>query len=915
MSYVLSLFPPSHQFWTQCARHIIKTKIQGHAELDFSAWRIIVPAFEHAQWLMRAMNDEIGVRFISPRINTLSAWLENVIPPIATPISPSERLMSLYAQLREHAWLKKLFSAQKNTDLLPLAHTLITLSDELTLAMLPRVGDISDKKNIEQHWRQALAQLPMPAQQLVSDEAHLVWRIWQSQLDGQDAISLHFQRLLQLAQLAPDPLIWINPVQPEGVEQQFLTAYAAKQEVQAMSLDWRSAALKSVLVCAWSELLDETSGVEASVVPAGTADLTISPPRNYLATLAANSLEQEAQLGAQTIVQWLQQGQSSIGLIAQDRVVARRIGALLERAHVQMSDETGWKLSTTRAAAALAAWLDVVLTKAETVALLDLLKSPYFAPDAIAEGEEKTAWLMSLERTLLRANVMGGWDAMLGAVEQSPDCAQYCLAFCTQLKCAAQQYSQRKTLSAWLTLTQQDLIDFGIDKSWRSDVAGQQVIQLLEQIQRDCVAVTDVFSFIEWRAFMNSQLESAMFYADQTDQRVVMLPLNGARLRQFDAVLMVGCDAAHLPSPSEERLFFTNAVRRECGLVTREQYQRQQLRDFAALLAMNRNVVLTWQRVQHGEPNPVSPWIERLNLCLQQAGQQALPAHEAPLSTRTLPVIKVQQPRPVAPCLAPTQLSASGYNSFIACPYQFFAARMLGLSSWEELSDLPEKRDYGVWAHAILEKYHHALKAQPHLYPPDKQVELLTTISRNLFAQVLVSYPAALGYSQRWEKIIPLYVAWAQRYAQSDWEFEMAEVWLEKTLQWEGGQITLHGKIDRIDKHHEGEYAVLDYKTMTQATLTKKLQSAEDHQLPFYGLLAESSNRTISSAHYVALEQTYEKISHVSAPDYLTWRQELKSAIVLQMTAIQQGSALPAQGINQVCQYCEVRGLCRKGAW
>jgi ATP-dependent helicase/nuclease subunit B len=81
-------------------------------------------------------------------------------------------------------------------------------------------------------------------------------------------------------------------------------------------------------------------------------------------------LEQEAQFAAQTILDWLQQGKSHIALIAQDRVAARRIRALLERAQVYVADETGWKLSTTRSAAALAAWFEVVATRADTEAIL-----------------------------------------------------------------------------------------------------------------------------------------------------------------------------------------------------------------------------------------------------------------------------------------------------------------------------------------------------------------------------------------------------------------------------------------------------------------------------------------------------------------------------------------------------------------
>jgi len=899
------LFPPSDQFWTRCARHLIQTRDDQHSPLDFSALRVIVPAYEHAQWLSRAMAAELGAHFIPPRFNTLSAWLDMQKPSDfdRQSVSEGERLMALYAQLRDHAWLKKLFSARKNTDLLPLAQTLITLSDELTEAMLPLAVQGGQ---LQQVWQQALAQMPVPAQQLLSDEAQLVWQIWQSQLDGQDRISLRFQKMMEMARRAPDVLVWINPVLPQGLDQLFLNAYALKQHVQVVSLDWHAPALLPVFVQAWQEMVEQDDSVPAQVD---------SAPCNQIALIAADSLEQEAQLGAQTVIEWLQQGKSSIALIAQDRVVARRIRALLERAAVHVLDETGWKLSTTRAASVLAAWFDVIVTRADTVMLLDLIKSPYFVPDCMAACEEKSAWVMNIELTLLRSNVIGGWEAIAGALNATPECA----ALIEQLKNSASQYVQRKTLTQWLLLTQHSLAEFGIAGCWHSDAAGLQVARLLEQLRLDCADLSDTFSFAEWRVFINLQLEGCAFESARHDQRVVMLPLNGARLRRFDAVLMAGCDAAHLPSQPQEVLFFTNAVRRECQLITREQRTRQQLRDFTEVLCVNPVTVLTWQRSQRGEDNPVSPWIERLNLCLQQNGLEPLPFHPIAPGSQTLTAITEYQPRPAAPELLPATLSASAYNRLIACPYQFFATRMLGLSTLDSLSDLPEKRDYGGWLHAILKKYHDTLKASSELLSIDAQNALLLRISQQEFEAILKASPAALGMSKRWEKVIPAYVDWSCRYLQSGWQFELGEVWLEKMLEWEERgvkrQVLLRGQIDRIDQNPAGERSVLDYKTTSKAALTKKLKLGEDQQLPFYGLLADFADGAITSAHYVALEKTAEKIDQVSAADYAHWQQELKTSIISNLNAIGDGAALPAQGTSQVCQYCDVRGLCRRGAW
>jgi len=159
---------------------------------------------------------------------------------------------------------------------------------------------------------------------------------------------------------------------------------------------------------------------------------------------------------------------------------------------------------------------------------------------------------------------------------------------------------------------------------------------MLDRLERESDGVTEIFTFPEWRALLNLELDATTFMPAITDRRVVMLPLNGARLRVFDAVLVLGADAEHLPSQPQEMLFFSNAVRAELGLATRASRQRQQLRDLTELLCAHDEVVLCWQSHKDGEPNPVSPWIERLQLRLARGNLPALSQHRLPLPSRGL---------------------------------------------------------------------------------------------------------------------------------------------------------------------------------------------------------------------------------------------------------------------------------------
>ena len=904
---------PDTTFWCAAARGLVAAlpslrppsfaSVHEPHAADLSGVRVVVPTFAHGHLLRSALGDILGRNFTPPRICTMASWLD-LQPPgdedvRATAATGNERVMLLYAALRQHAWLKKLFGARRNTDLLPLAQTLLALADELTAAMLPAMQ--SQPQEVEDRWEAALAQLPPSARSVLSEEAQLVWSVWKTQLDAADPGAVKFARTLRLAAGANTPLVWIAPAEPDACTNAFLQAWGARAPVLPVLLDWREAALPVRFVQAWPEIVVAHEAAQDTdpalpvllVRPTGTTGLALSP---------AASLEDEAQRGAQTVVDWLAQGKAAIAVVAQDRVVARRIRALLQRAQVMVADETGWKLSTTRAAAALAAWFDVVSSRAESTVLLDFLKSPFL--EAGAQSDEQAELVMTIELALRRANIAGGWRTVVAAVPIGP-----AHAWLQQLADHAGAFRGRRTIDQWLAQTHSALTALGIAAAWADDAAGAQMLVMLAAIGNDCATLEQDFSFAEWRAYVGMQMEAASFVAPMSDRRVVMLPLNGTHLRSFDAVLVVGADATHLPSVSAETLFFANAVRRELGLATRESRQLQQLRDFAEMLAFNATVVLSWQAHRDGEPNPVSHWISRLTLALARSDAPALAVHAAGLTMRRLQASPAQMPAPAAPGALPVKLSASGHASLVACPYQFFATRMLGLAGLDELSGQLEKRDYGDWLHQILHRYHVGLREQA--IAATGRANFLQAVTQEVFDLALVKSGAALGYFDRWQKAIPAYLAWADAREAAGWTFVTGEEWRQQPLRWGAGEILLQGRVDRIDCNVEGEFVVLDYKTSNLSALKKRLTENEDHQLAFYGLLSTPT----SGASYVALEPTRDQINTVDVADYPAATAQLQRQLIDTFGAIAKGAPLRASGVASVCQYCDVRGLCRKGAW
>jgi ATP-dependent helicase/nuclease subunit B len=120
------------------------------------------------------------------------------------------------------------------------------------------------------------------------------------------------------------------------------------------------------------------------------------------------------------------------------------------------------------------------------------------------------------------------------------------------------------------------------------------------------------------------------------------------------------------------------------------------------------------------------------------------------------------------------------------------------------------------------------------------------------------------------------------------------------------GEITLHGRVDRVDEKNDAR-TVIDYKTGAAQGLKKKLKDpAEAVQLPFYAWLADAA------AAYLPINEA--PVTPLML-DFDTDVDAISRRLPELLEAIASGTPLPASGIDAACQYCEARGLCRKGMW
>lgn len=875
---------------------------QAHRLPDLSGVVVLIPHHH----VIRPFHAALRLRvrqlvFRPPRLLTLPGLAGGV--PDSEPSQPdSLRLAELHAFLRRITWLAE-------AGRWPTAQALHALLQEMDDALLAPPDDFNDfARQVAGAGRRVLAG-PLEA------EARLAFDVWRAFHAGKSSQlgsrATYARRLADWLDRADCPLYTLGLHGLSRLEQRFLTACADRLPCRELPVDASNPDRLALLDAAWqvegdSPALRQRASDFARIYPHSPLR-----PGNSAAALefsAGPDLESLAQGVALRIRLWLAEGRRKIGVIALDRLAARRLRAVLERHDILLQDETGWTFSTAVVSHVLDRWLDLVAAGGYFRDVLDLLKSPFLFADIPSDA--RLAGVHALERAVRQEGVTEGLDRFIELARRRG--LQDALNVLERLAAAMRQFptSGRLPLAEWLRRLLAVLDSLGARAAWSDDTAGRQMLDLLQRLARELTGDATRHGFSEWRAWLTLQLDTATFLEDEVESPLRLTHLAAARLREFEAVVILGADASHLP-PSAAAGLFNDGVRLELGLPGQAMRRAEALAALRDVLGQTEQALIVWQDNNAVGPNPPSPWLEILDAFHRLAYGTSLRVR------LPLPVpapddgMALQRTSPPAPTLgrAPERLSASAWQTLVACPYRYFARYGLGLGEEEEVAEEMEKRDYGELVHAILARFH---AAHPLLAEAGREALLadLQRISQLEFAQWLASFPLAEAWLLRWEKQLAGYLDWALAREAQGYRWTAAEQRFEQPLDFgDGRTVMLQGRLDRIDMGPNGP-VVLDYKTQSRQTLRKKLkQPGEDVQLPFYALLTGAAE-----AAFVGLDD--EKLSALGLEGGLTEAAAAEAErLVATLQALDAGAPMPAQGAPETCQWCEMRGLCRRDHW
>jgi len=912
-----------------------------------------------------------------PQVISFTDWLEAAPGAWKLPKKHSdlERWLGVYATLRKHKDLQSWFKAETESGAWGLAQAIVEACDTLSTAVSPQLQKQiyefiqthqSEQNNLGEICLQkaqtlldsAVAKVYSGmARKVVDQETKVLLTFWRytasvsdSAFRNQFAMAAH----LEAAKNANParPLIWVETADPTPIDQEIIGAllaeYVQYASVVEAKMRWSDVGL-------WAETIG-TSDAQAKAL-----NNVKQANRGGWRLIAAKRFEELAWAAAKTVEQHLVDGKTNLALVAQDRLVARRARALLSRLGpaLNIRDETGWKLSTTRAAAALNSWLEIIRAPKDgpsAKTLLEFLQNPFLDLGKILnrDGEACIGLIAELEDILVGSKAESGWKTFHLAIEGAQENAAKTSSTLPGAALFELLQFVRERHHEWLTLKvdckkayahlQANLQVTGMAQSLEKDSAGKQLLEVLKTFDLSKSQYQEApIRLSEWLSLLKTVIEGASYQESGKEAKATLsiLPLSSTRMRDFEAVVVVGCDEQQLPAYSEPPLFFSDALNQLLKTSTIAMQFIQQARDLSQLLVSCSNVDLLWQsKSNNGEPLRPSAWIQRLQ------NQIEWEAISTPLSRRTfeaapmkMAVAHFEEDLPM-----PLSMSPSAYKALRDCPYRYYVRSLLGLRKNKEFDEGFDASLAGQTLHKLLKRFYQALKTQEHTSPALKtnldqrrawMEQVLNVYSEQEFAALIEGDARVMGTLRDWQKQIPSFVDWQLQREMAGWEYFDGEVKVGFDLPFndvDGNPkiIRIEGYADRYDVNIDNNKlaSVIDYKNQRFERVKVRAEHIlDDPQLLIYARAANEGQEShkltghrVQQAEWVALKADISKSEQkvlrsqgvVDMPGMMQQFSEQITKDVEQLWAKKPMQAFAPEG---VCQYCEARGICRKGIW
>jgi len=230
-------------------------------------------------------------------------------------------------------------------------------------------------------------------------------------------------------------------------------------------------------------------------------------------------------------------------------------------------------------------------------------------------------------------------------------------------------------------------------------------------------------------------------------------------------------------------------------------------------------------------------------------------------------------------------LSASDIDTYRICPLKYKFARVFRIPQEPTIH-----QRFGIVLHQVLERFHAQKK-------PDRTLASLMDLFEASWRR------SGFGDSDDERQFRERAVAALEGYWRSDQESDSEAVWFERSFRFKIGPHLLRGRVDRVDRHPDGTFELIDYKTGRAKT---EQELREDVQLSVYQMGARESWGIETSAQSYFYVLTGERVPVEHSEEEL---ERVRSTVSEIAGGILKQRFEPTPSPD-VCRFCDYRIIC-----
>ncbi len=565
-----------------------------------------------------------------------------------------------------------------------------------------------------------------------------------------------------------------------------------------------------------------------------------------LKQIDCSTAQEEADTIAFIMREAIEKPEKTCALITPDRRLARRVAQSLKRWDIMVDDSGGQPLTEFPIGSYLMLVVEMAEDNLSPVTLLSFLKHPLLA--ASIPAPKLRDMVQFLDEYILRGpRHSGGFGGLIIEAQKTgndeilnwiEDVKNQINAFVETMS-SPTEYNF-KTLLLDHIKTAEGLANTieteGANRLWHGE-AGEAAGNFVSELLSVADTIPDISPEHYISIFGMLLKSNTVRPRFGTHPRLNILGQIESRLYCADMVILGGLNEGSWPKLPKDDPWMSRPMRKEFGLPSPEKDISLAAHDFVQA-ATAKEVIITRAAKVDGSPTVPARWLLRIETVLKAIDEglgipKGLDYKEfVSLMNKPEEFKAITRPQPCPPIDArPNKMSVTNIEKWMRDPYQIYAKYILKLRALEDLDADAGGAQRGEFIHLALERFITEYNKQ---LPTDAKAKLLETGSKVL-EELQIKKEVKAFWWPRFERIAEDFIT-----QETEWREQAAPHSTENEGSFNFNNFTVTAKADRIDKMHDGSFAIIDYKSGVIPSKTN-VEKGLSPQLPLEAVILEEA--------------------------------------------------------------------------